>query len=235
MRRGRPTVHSKWDVNTAILSGDTMLTMASELVGGVNDSLLRQVFDIFNRMALEVYEGQRLDMDFETAESVSSERYLEMISLKTGALLGAAARIGALIGGASGKDAALMDEYGRMLGMAFQIQDDWLDTFGDSSTFGKPIGGDILNDKKTFLLVRALETGNGDSDALRVAMRELKGEAKIKAVSRIYTKMGIDEECRKAVASYSKKAIKALKSTSLADDVKEPFRLLVEKLTGRRK
>lgn len=235
MRRGRESVWSKWDATSAILSGDTMLTLATQLVSGVEDSKLRKVLELFNHIALEVYEGQRLDLDFEKTEEISSDIYIEMIRKKTGALLGAAGAIGAEIGGASDKDVAAMATFGEMLGLAFQIQDDWLDTFGDSSTFGKPIGGDILNDKKTFLLVKAMEADPGTVEALKVAMKELKGEAKIKAVTRIYDKLNLNEETRKAVSFYSKQALKALKTTSLPEDLKEPFRLLVEKLTGRKK
>lgn len=234
-RRGHESVWRKWDITTAILSGDTMLTLATKLIAEVPDDKLRQILDIFNRMALEVYEGQRLDLDFEKTEHVNSDIYIEMIRKKTGALLGASAAIGALIGGASDKDVAAMASFGEMLGIAFQIQDDWLDTFGDSSTFGKPIGGDILNDKKTFLLVKAFEADPGTVEALKVTMKELKGEAKIKAVTRIYDKLNLNEVSRQAVSFYTKQALKALKGTSLSEELKEPFRLLVEKLTGRKK
>ncbi|MDE6023567.1 MAG: polyprenyl synthetase family protein, partial [Muribaculaceae bacterium] len=155
LRRGRPTVHAKWDESTAILSGDTMLTVATQLISEVDDNILRPVLDTFDAQAIKVYEGQRLDMDFETKEDVSIDEYIEMIKAKTGALLGGAAKIGALIGGASYEDAELMDEFGIMLGVAFQIEDDYLDTFGNADTFGKPIGGDINNNKKTFLMVKA--------------------------------------------------------------------------------
>ena len=235
MRRGRESVWKKWDATTAILSGDTMLTLATQLVSKVEDDKLRSVLDTFNHMALEVYEGQRLDLDFENADSVNSDIYIEMIRKKTGALLGAAGAIGAIIAGAPEKDVAAMATFGEMLGIAFQIQDDWLDTYGDSSTFGKPIGGDILNDKKTFLLVKAMEADAGTVDALKVTMKELKGEAKIKAVTRIYEKLNLNEVTRQAVSFYTKQALKALKGTSLSEEKKEPFRLLVDKLTGRKK
>ncbi|MCH5214824.1 MAG: polyprenyl synthetase family protein [Muribaculaceae bacterium] len=234
-RRGHDSVWYKWNANTAILSGDTMLTLATKLVTEVPDDKLRRVIDTFNDMALEVYEGQQLDLDFETSETINSDTYIEMIRKKTGALLGAAAGIGAILGNASDKEIGLMTTFGEMLGIAFQIQDDWLDTYGDSATFGKPIGGDILNDKKTFLLVKALEADKGTVDALKVTMKELKGEAKIKAVTRIYDKLNLSEETKKSVAFYTKLALKALKATSLSEEAKEPFRLLVEKLTGRKK
>lgn len=235
MRRGRPSVHAKWDVNTAILSGDTMLTLATRCVSDVDDSILQRVLDTFNEMALRVYEGQRLDMDFEKSDKVGLEDYIRMISDKTGALLGAAAKIGALIGGASDKDAEHMAEYGVMLGLAFQIQDDWLDVFGDSMTFGKPIGGDINNNKKSFLLLTALATDTPDATALKEAMKLPAGDTKIKIVTRLYERLDMTRHCREAIAAYSAKALGALKATSLSDDAREPFRLLVDKLTGRKK
>lgn len=235
MRRGRQSVHAKWDVNTAILSGDTMLTLATQCVARVDDAILRPVLDAFNAMAIRVYEGQRLDMDFEKSDNVSLDDYLRMITDKTGALLGASARIGALIGGASEKDAEKMAEYGIMLGLAFQIQDDWLDVFGDSMTFGKPIGGDINNNKKSFLLLSALATDTPDATALAEAMKLPAGDTKIKVVTRLYERLDMSKVCRDAIHHYSSKALAALKATSLSDEAREPFRLLVDKLTGRKK
>lgn len=235
MRRGRPTVHKKYDENTAILSGDTMLTVATQLVAEVEDSKLRSVLDTFNGMAIKVYEGQRLDMDFENSDNIRLDDYLEMIEGKTGSLIGAAVKIGSIIGGASEKDAEKMYEYGVMTGLAFQIQDDWLDTFGDSTTFGKPIGGDIMNAKKTYLYVAALEEGGQTAQALRTAYEIPAGEMRVKTVTRLYEKLGMNEKCRKAVGHYSAKALKALNSTSLGEEEKETFRKLAEKLVGRKK
>ena len=234
-RRGRPAVHARWDVNTAILSGDTMLTLATRMVSEVPDTILRPVLDAFNTMALRVYEGQRLDMDFEKSDSVSIDDYIRMISFKTGALLAASARIGTLIGGASAEDAEKMAEYGMMLGIAFQIQDDWLDVFGDATSFGKPIGGDINNGKKSYLLLMGLSAGTPGSEALAEAMKLPAGPVKVKTVTRIYEKMNLSGICREAVARYSARAISALKATSLSDSDREPFRRLVENLTGRRR
>ena len=174
-------------------------------------------------------------MDFETAEKISLTDYLEMIEGKTGSLLGTAVMIGAMIGGASAEDSRLMYEYGVMTGLAFQIQDDWLDTFGDSATFGKPIGGDILNGKKTYLYVAAFEEGGQTAEALRAAYNMPAGEMRVKAVTRLYEKIGVGEKCRKAVGHYSSKALKALNATSLGEEEKEAFRKLAEKLVGRRK
>ena len=235
MRRGRQSVHAKWDVNTAILSGDTMLTLATQAIAMVPDPVLRPVLDTFNAMAIRVYEGQHVDMEFEKCENVEIADYIRMIEDKTGALIGAAAKIGALIGGGSERDAQLMYDYGMMLGIAFQIQDDWLDVFGDASTFGKPIGGDINNNKKSYLLLTALADKTPDSEALREAMKLPAGPAKVKIVTRIYEKMKISDRVRADVAAYSSKAVAALKSTSLSDEAKEPYRKLVDKLTGRRK
>ena len=235
MRRGRPTVHTRYDENSAILSGDTMLTLATKYVSEVEDDKLRKVLDTFNTMALRVYEGQRLDMDFEHADHISLESYLEMIEGKTGSLLGAAVKIGAIIGGASEKDAELMYDYGVMTGLAFQIQDDWLDTFGDATTFGKPIGGDINNAKKTYLSVAAMAEGGQNVEALRSAYQIPAGEVRVKAVTRIFEKLGMNEKCRKAVGHYSAKALKALNATSLSEEKKETFKKLAEKLIGRKK
>lgn len=235
MRRGRQSVHAKWDVNTAILSGDTMLTLATQAIAMVPDPVLRPVLDTFNAMAIRVYEGQHVDMEFEKCENVEITDYIRMIEDKTGALIGAAAKIGALIGGGSERDAQLMYDYGMMLGIAFQIQDDWLDVFGDASTFGKPIGGDINNNKKSYLLLTALADKTPDSEALREAMKLPAGPAKVKIVTRIYEKMKISDRVRADVAAYSSKAVAALKSTSLSAEAKEPYRKLVDKLTGRRK
>lgn len=233
LRRGRPTVHAKWDANTAILSGDTMLTLATQLMMKVDDSILRPVLDTFNSQAIKVYEGQCLDMGFETRQDVTLDQYIEMIKGKTGALLGGAAKIGALIGGASAEDADRMYDFGMMLGIAFQIDDDYLDTFGNADTFGKPIGGDINNNKKTFLMTKALSVGDSHSDALRIALDMPAGPGKVKVVSKIYETMGIPAVCKAEVAAYSSKALAAVKATSLGDAEREAFRKLIDKLTGR--
>lgn len=235
MRRGRPTVHKKYGENAAILSGDTMLTLATEWISEVDDSILRKVLAAFNDMAVRIYEGQALDMDFETSEDVSLSDYIGMIEKKTGALIGASAQIGAVIGGASDDDAGKMYDFGMAVGIAFQIQDDWLDTFGDSATFGKPIGGDIMNSKKTYLYLSALENNPAMADALRSAMNMPAGEGKVKTVTRLYEKLGVKEECAAAVSHYSSVAMTALKATSLSDDCKEAFRKLAEKLIGRKR
>lgn len=235
VRRGRPTVHAKYGLTGAILSGDTMLTLATQLIAEIDDSLLRQVLDAFNSMAIKVYEGQQLDIDFETSSHINLEDYLEMIRLKTGALLGTAVKIGTIIGGGSEKDAELMYEFGVMTGLAFQIQDDLLDTFGDPATFGKPIGGDIKNAKKTYLYVAALEEDNQTAEALKAAFSIQAPDMRVKTVTRLYEKLGMNDKCKKAVGHYSSKALKALNSTSLSEEKREAFRKLAEKLIGRKK
>lgn len=234
-RRGRESVMAKWDINTAILSGDTMLTLATRYISKVSDSLLREVLEQFNQMALDVYEGQRLDMDFEQKSDVTPSEYIDMIKKKTGALLGCSAAIGALIGGATEKDAEAMYDFGLMLGIAFQIEDDRLDTFGDPAVFGKPIGGDIRNNKQTFLMVNALARNDEDTEALRAVIALQPSDTKVKAATRIYERMNMPEKCARAVAEYSSAAMTALKKTSLSPEKKESFKKLVEKLTGRKK
>lgn len=235
LRRGRPTVHRKWDENTAILSGDTMLTLATELVADVPDNALRRVLDAFNRMAVEVYEGQRLDMDFESCGEVSVEDYLDMIEKKTSALLGASAKIGAIAAGASEEDCGLIYEYGVKLGLAFQIQDYYLDMFGDPATFGKPIGGDVNNGKKAFMLVSMLERGGSGAEALREAMDIPAGDLRVSAVRGIYERAGMPELCRSAIERYSRESLKALRKSSLPEQAREPLERLVAKLIDRRK
>lgn len=234
-RRGRPTVHAKWNSDVAILSGDTMLTLAEELISNVDDAILPKVSGLFHRKSIEVYEGQALDMDFEKRERITVEEYLEMVRLKTGALLGACAGVGAIIGGADESAVGKMIEFGEMLGIAFQIEDDRLDTFGDAVTFGKPIGGDINNGKKSFLLTFGLNSGTPDAKALEVAMMLEPGELRVRTVTRIYEKMGMPEICRKAVGHYSTGALHALKSAGLNEAQIEPFKVLIDKLTGRKK
>lgn len=235
MRRGRPTVHKQWDENRAILSGDTMTTLAYELMMQVEDPLLRRVLERYSRMTIAVYEGQQLDMEFETAERVSVERYLEMISLKTGALLGTSAAIGALIGGGSEKCVNYLDEYGVSLGVAFQIQDDYLDVFGDAATFGKPIGGDILNGKKTFLLCEGLSREDAYSQALAEAMTLPAGELKITTVRNLYKRMGLEESCRKSIMHWTGRALGALKKSGVNEEGYEAFSALADKLIERKK
>lgn len=235
MRRGRETVHRKWDMNTAILSGDVMLTLATELMMQVDDGILRGVLDRFNRMAVEIDEGQRLDMDFEKRDLVTVEEYIRMITLKTGALLGTSAAIGAMIAGASKTDCDRIEEFGRALGVAFQIQDDYLDVFGDPATFGKPIGGDINNGKQTFLLLDALSQQGPDAVTLAEAMKLPAGDSKVRVVRSVYERMGVDARCRKSILHWTGRALRALKKSNVSEEGHESFKALADKLIERKK
>jgi len=235
MRRSRPTVHKKWNENTAILSGDTMLTMATELICKVADDKLRRVIDTFNRIAIEVYEGQQMDVDFEQREDVTLPEYMEMIRLKTSALLGGAALIGAIVGGADEKQCSAAYRFGEALGLAFQIQDDLLDTFGDESTFGKPIGGDILNNKKTWLWIWAMNSGGSVADALCSTRSIEAPDLKIKAVTKLYEQAGVPAAARTAIATYSSEALRAVDEAALGKDARQALHNVVERLLYRKK
>lgn len=235
MRRGRPTVHARWDENTAILSGDAMLTLATEFVAKVPDTQLAEVLRAFNRGAMDVYEGQALDMDFERRDTVSLAEYMHMISLKTGALLATALRIGAIVGGADQKAADALYQYGMQLGIAFQIHDDYLDMYGDEARLGKPIGGDVQNNKQTYLLLSALEHGGVEARTLREAMRMERGENKLIIFRETYDRLGIGAKCRQATIDYCSRAIEALNEAGLGKEYRQRFEQLANALTDRDK
>lgn len=235
LRRGKPTVFKKWDTDTAILSGDTMLTLANRYMSEVPDSCLRKVLEEFNGMALGVYEGQQMDMEFEKRDEVSLEEYLLMIRLKTSVLLGSACAIGARIAGASDEDCRAMFCFGESLGVAFQIQDDYLDVYGDSTTFGKPVGGDILNNKKTFLTLKIFEAGGTNAEALRSAMQLPANDLRIRTVRNIMTAAEMPRACRKAWDEWSGRAIKSLADTTLPKEASNALKSVVEKLIDRKK
>ncbi len=194
-RHGQPTVHRRWNLPTAILSGDAMLTLATRLVAeGGKPSLLKS----FNDAAMEVYEGQQYDMDFEQRDDVTEQEYIMMISKKTGALLGAACQIGALQADATPQRAQLFYLYGMNYGLAFQLRDDYLDTFGDPATFGKPIGGDILNEKKTWLWINAMKEGR----LKETLAKGLQGQEKIDAVRAEYLRLGLDAKIEEQINRY---------------------------------
>ncbi len=232
-RRGKPSVQKKWDVSTAILSGDTLATLATQVLCRLPDPCLRKALECFNKSAIEVYEGQQLDMEFEKRSDVSLSEYLEMIRLKTSVLLGCAAKLGALAGAATDMEADLWYAYGEALGLAFQIQDDWLDVYGDPATFGKPIGGDILNDKKTFLMLSALAGPN--AEMMKQAMAMPASEEKIKTVRRIYDDSGIPQACHNAIEKYTDQAVKALDNLNIAPGLYELLVSLARNLANRTK
>lgn len=233
VRRGRPTVHRKWNESTAILSGDAMLTIAGQLITtGVEPTVAMKLNALFNRTAIEVYEGQQYDMDFEQRRDVSVEEYLKMIRLKTSVLLGCAAQLGAIVAGATDEQAHAIYSYGEKLGLAFQLRDDLLDTYGDPATFGKEIGGDIANDKKTWLLITALaEDRSGE------IVRQLDSPTadKYERVRDVYDSLSLPQRCQKLIEDYAAEAVAALKAASLADDAYGFFTRLANDLISRDK
>ena len=212
VRRGRPTVHVKWNDNTAILSGDQMLIEAYRLLEGVPADKLPQVLKWFNEMATGICEGQQYDVDFEHASQVSIADYLKMIELKTAVLLANALRIGGYIAGANEEEQQALYEYGRHVGIAFQIQDDLLDVYGDPKTFGKAIGGDICCNKKTYLLLTALENADAEAKAelLQWLMATDRNEEKIAAVRELYTRLGVRDACETEMEQHTAVALQHL-------------------------
>ncbi len=238
VRRGRPTVHRKWNDNVAILSGDTMLTLATQYLTLVPEHYLKGAIELFNRTAIEIYEGQQMDMDFEQRDDVTVAEYMEMIRLKTSVLLGAACRMGALVGGASSDDSNALYEMGVNLGLAFQLQDDLLDVWGDPEKFGKQIGGDIMCGKKTFLLITAMTEATGaDRDVLAYYIggdgRCAPREQKVTAVMSVYDNLGLRERAISSIASYSAKAVSVLSKTSLSPHNISVLSELINMLTSR--
>lgn len=232
MRRGRPTVHIKWNEETAILSGDAMLTMASQYACINAGDKIAQVMELFNRTAMEVYEGQQYDMDFESRNDVTVEEYLNMIRLKTSVLLGCACEMGALMAGASDEVKDAFYKYGVKLGLAFQLQDDYLDTYGDPAVFGKKIGGDILNDKKTWLLISAMaEDKSGHLQKMIGA--DIAPEEKIATVTAIYNELNLAERCHVLIDNYAADAISELDKIQLPAEAKSFFVELAKKSCRR--
>lgn len=237
MRRGKPTVHKKWDDNTAILSGDVMQIEAYKLIAGTPVEHLKVVLDLFSKTATEICEGQQLDMEFESRTDVTADEYIEMICLKTAVLLAAGAQIGAILGGGSDEDAANLYNFGNAIGLAFQLKDDLLDVYGNESNFGKKIGGDILCNKKTYLLIHALKKAEGnDAEELKFWLnnddKSLETE-KIAAVTAIYNRLNIREICEEKMEYYYREALESLGKVQVADDKKEELRKLAAKLMSR--
>ncbi len=235
VRRGQETVHVKWNDNTAILSGDQMLIEAYKLLAQVPAPKLPQVLKWFNEMATGVCEGQQYDMEFEHMNQVSIEDYLKMIELKTSVLLAYAMRIGGYIAGASPAQQEALYQYGLNIGIAFQIQDDILDVYGDPKTFGKAIGGDICCNKKTILLLTALETTDAESKAelLQWLMATEQKEEKIAAVTALYNRLGVREACEVVLEEYTSKALAQLDLLP-ANSATETLRELAEQLAIRK-
>lgn len=218
MRRGKPCVHKVWNDNTAILSGDTMIVDSFIRMLQCDPAHLPDVMDVFSRTALEISEGQQYDMEFESRNDVKEEEYLEMIRLKTSVLLACAVKIGALLGDATNEDAALLYDFGEKIGLAFQLQDDYLDVYGDFAVFGKRIGGDILCNKKTYLLIKAFEHANeGQRKELEswVSRTEYAPQEKIDAVTRLYNEIGVRELCDQKINMFFQLAEQSLQKVSL--------------------
>jgi geranylgeranyl diphosphate synthase type II len=217
LRRGQPTVHEKWNTNTAILSGDVMLVRVYDMLLALPDKNLKDVLRAFNQCAAEVCEGQQWDMEFETRTTVTEKEYLEMIRLKTAVLLGFSLEMGAILAGAPAKDRKLLRELGWNIGIGFQLKDDLLDVYADQKDFGKQVGGDIIANKKTFLLIRALEKATG-AHAVELqkwlAATTFNKAEKVQAVTAIYDALQIREETEKKIATYFRKGFAAMKKLS---------------------
>jgi geranylgeranyl diphosphate synthase type II len=238
MRRGRPTVHVKWNENTAILSGDQMLIEAYKLLSGVPADKLPKVLQLFNQMATEICEGQQYDVDFESQEQVALDDYLLMIRLKTSVLLANALQIGAYIAGADEQAQDALYQFGIAVGLAFQIQDDILDVWGDPQTFGKAVGGDISCNKKTFVYLTALQlatTLNHSTQLLNHWYSQVLEDntEKIAAVKAIFEQLGVREACEAVVAQYTQSALEIL-DTLPQNTATEQLRQLANKLHTRK-
>lgn len=241
VRRGVPTVYRKWDENTAILSGDVMSIESYKLIAKAPATVLPQVLELFSKTAAEVCEGQQYDMDFEEMEQVAMEDYMKMIGLKTAVLIACSAKIGALIAGATDLQADMLYSYGYDLGLAFQIADDWLDTYGDPKVFGKAIGGDIVNNKKSWLMTRAFEKADDACrEELRSAMAmpvgsDAEKEAKILAVKTIYNRLNIGEEAKAGIRQLHEQALGSAAGLGMQQEALQLLENYANKLIGRTK
>ena len=238
VRRGRPTVHKKWNANTAILSGDTMLSLAYLHLANCKTQNLKAALDLFTVTAFEVSEGQQYDMEFETRTDVKEEEYIEMIRLKTSVLLACALKMGALLAGASAEDAEQIYKFGEKVGLAFQLQDDYLDVYGDPVVFGKTIGGDITSNKKTYMLINAWNRSEGETRSELnhwLGVSDFDREEKIKAVTNIYNKLGIDKLAEAKIKECFDESRKYLDGISVADERKQVLRGYTENMMNRKK
>lgn len=244
VRRGKPAVHKKWNENTAILSGDNMLVLAFKWMQSLPSSLslgegvLADVLATFTDTAIEINEGQQYDVDFETRDDVREEEYLEMIRLKTSVLLACAVKIGALMAGAPKEDVENIYQFGVNMGLAFQLQDDFLDVYGDEKVFGKAIGGDITCNKKTYMLINALQKAEGeDKAALQrwIDAKEFDRQEKVAAVTAIYNKVGIDKMAKAKMEEYYALATKALDAINVPEERKAALREYAAKMMKREK
>jgi geranylgeranyl diphosphate synthase type II len=236
LRRGRPTVHRHWDANTAILSGDNMLVMAFSYMQKCPPRHMPQVMQLFTETALLIDEGQQYDMDFEARNDVAEEEYIEMIRLKTSVLLACALKIGAILADAPAADADLLYDFGERLGLAFQLQDDLLDVYGDESVFGKAIGGDITSNKKTYMLINAFNRAN-DRQRKELQMwvdaKDFDRQEKIRAVTSLYDEIGIRQLCEDKIRQYFDEAKNLLDSVNVSPDHKQQLRQYTLEMMNR--
>ena len=223
LRRGHQTVHRRWDANTAILSGDSMLVLAYQRMAQCSADKVQEVLNLFTETALEIGEGQQYDMDFEHRNDVREEEYIEMIRLKTSVLLACATKIGAILADASAQDADNIYRFGEQMGLAFQLQDDFLDVYGDTKVFGKAIGGDIVSNKKTYMLLNAFNRADAAQRAELerwIEAKDFDAKEKIAAVTRIYNEIGIDRLAMEKIKFYFNESKKYLDAVSVAPERK---------------
>ena len=238
LRRGRLTVHKKWNSNVAILSGDAAAVTAYKYIEHVEDEYLRRAIDGFNQVAMDVCKGQQYDMEFETRQNVTEDEYIHMIYLKTSVLIAGSLRHGALIAGAPEHEYNALYDFGGYLGLAFQLQDDYLDVYGDVKVFGKNIGGDIVSNKKTYMLIKALELASPEQREELwnwILKKDFNHEEKIKAVTRIYNELKIDEVAEAAIDKYLKKSREILDTIDVPTERKRFLYEVIEGLGGRKK
>lgn len=238
LRRGRQTVHKKWNSNVAILSGDAAAITAYKYVESCEDRYLRQVIDGFNQVAMDVCKGQQYDMEFETRDDVTEEEYLNMIYLKTSVLIAGSMRHGALIAGAPEHEYKALYDFGGYLGLVFQLQDDYLDVYGNTEEFGKKIGGDILCNKKTYLLIKAFElAGESDRALLQkwLTKKDFDPQEKVRAVTEIYNRAGVKEAVMNIVDDYMEKSRLALEKINVPEERKMYFRDMIDYIGDRKK
>jgi geranylgeranyl diphosphate synthase type II len=233
LRRGKQTVHVKYDNNTALLVGDVMLVRAYEYLQKIQSVHLSKILQLFNTTAKEVCEGQQLDMDYSKMEKVDMEQYIHMITLKTSVLLAASLEMGAVIGGASTSNCKHLYEFGKNIGIAFQVQDDYLDAFGDAALFGKEPGGDIKQNKKTFLLIHALEVANKEQKLTLEGLLKTNEDNKVEKVLEIFKACGVDTWAESIKAKYLKDAFEHLEAIAVTSERKKPFIELANYLMNR--
>lgn len=237
LRRGHETVHEKWNINTGILSGDAMLILAYQFFEVYEPIIFQKLAKLFSKTALEVCEGQQYDVDFETRDDVTIAEYLKMIEFKTAVLLGAAMKMGAIVAETTEENAELIYTFGLNLGIAFQLQDDYLDAFGNPETFGKQVGGDIIENKKTYLYLKAIAFSN-DEDKQQLlhlfSVQPNDNSDKIESVKTIFTTSGASKATQEAIANYTEVAFETLEKMKISEDKKVVLRLFGEKLMNRK-